>query len=236
MIHIAICDDIPQDRREIRLALEQELGQQNVSAEIREYGNGEDFLNEEDSVIAGFQLIFLDIYMAELNGLEVARALRDEGCSAMIVFLTVTPDFAPDGYEVEAAGYLLKPLKREKLCRLLEHFRKRESTDVLTLRSGASIFTVRAADILYIESNRNVLTIHTTKENIPFYGRLNDIALQLPARSFLRCHQSFLVNMDRVFAAKDNFCMENGDEVPIRVRERRAVRETYFRYITEKVK
>lgn len=236
MIRIAICDDMSRDRQELRSILERELVKRDVSAVCFEYESGEAFLEEKDSTIAGFQLIFLDIYMADLNGLEVARRLRDGGCLATIIFLTVTPDFAPEGYEVEAAGYLLKPLNRDKLCRRLEHFLERESHNMLTLRSGANIFNVPMADILYIESNRNVLTIHTTKENIPFYGRLNDIALQLPSHAFLRCHQSFLVNMDRVFAVKDSFCMENGEEVPIRVRERKAVRETYFRYITEKIK
>lgn len=233
MIRVAICDDIPQDRQELRAALKQEFDNRNVPAEFFEYESGEALLREQQAGAFDFRIIFLDIYMVDMSGLETARILRDKGCTAMIVFLSVTPDFAPEGYEVEAAGYLLKPLEERKLRRLLERFW--QQCAMLTFRSGTNVYTFPASDILYIESNRNVLTVHTVKENISLYGTLNGIANQLPARSFLRCHQSYLINMDRVFAAKDNFCMENGDVVPIRVRERRMIRETYFRYVTGNV-
>ncbi len=105
---------------------------------------------------------------------------------------------------------------------------------MLTLRQGSKVYTIAPSEIVYIESNRNRLTIHTVKENILYYGRLDEMESRLPEKSFLRCHQSFLVNMDRVYAAEDVFRMETGDIVPIRVRERRAMREAYFRYMTEK--
>lgn len=236
MVHVAICDDDSKERQELRVTLEQEFKKRNVSVDFFDYESGEELLKDIDLIVAECQLIFLDIYMADLNGLEVARMLRDAGCQATIVFLTVTPDFAPDGYEVDAAGYLIKPLNQNKLSRLLERFWQHDNYAVLTIRSGANIFTISVEEILYIDSNRNILTIHTTKENIPFYGRLNDIALQLSKYPFLRCHQSFLVNMDRVSVVKDDFYMENGDLVPIRVRERKLIRERYFHYITEKIR
>lgn len=135
---------------------------------------------------------------------------------------------------MEAAGYLLKPLEQEKLRQLLGRLFQNENSVMLTLRQGNSVFTIQPSEIVFIESNRNKLTIHTVRETIPYYGRMDEIACRLPQKQFLRCHQSFLVNMDRICAAEDDFYMENGDIVPIRVRERRAIREAYFQYIMEK--
>lgn len=179
-------------------------------------------------------MIFLDIYMDEPDGVETARRLRREGCRAIIIFLTTSLDFAIEGYEVEAAGYILKPLEQEKLQQLLQRLFQNENSVVLTLRQGNKVFAVPPSEIIYIESDRNKLIIHTVRETISCHGRMGEVVRRLPQRQFLRCHQSFLVNMDRVCTAENDFRMENGEIVPIRVRERRDIRETYFQYITEK--
>lgn len=234
MFHIAICDDLSEDREKIRLSLKAGLAACDVPAEFMEYDSGNALLSAWENGNLDVNLIFLDIYMAGLNGVEAARRLRNMGCRTDIIFLTTTPDFAIEGYEVEAAGYILKPLEQEKLLQLLERLFQRENSTILTLRQGNSVFTIVPSEIVYIESNRNLLTIHTVRETISYYGRLDEMADKLPKKKFLRCHQSFLVNMDRIYAAEDDFRMETGEIVPIRVRERRAIREAYFHYITEK--
>lgn len=234
MFHIAICDDLPEEREKIRLNLKAGLAACDVPAEFMEYDSGNALLSAWENGNLDVNLIFLDIYMTGLDGVEAARRLRNMGCRTDIIFLTTTPDFAIEGYEVEAAGYILKPLEQEKLRQLLERLLRRENSTIITLRQGSSVFTIVPSEIVYIESNRNLLTIHTVREKIPYYGRLDEMADKLPKKKFLRCHQSFLVNMDRIYAAEDDFRMETGEIVPIRVRERRAIREAYFRYITEK--
>ncbi len=234
MFHVAICDDIERDRRETCLILKKEMADFNMDAEFIEYENGDALLEHWEEKRTDIHLIFLDIYMPGMDGIETARRLRAAGCKAAIVFLTTTPDFAIEGYEVDAMSYLLKPLEITKLQQLLKRLSEYETPRMLTLKQGNSIYTIAPSEIVYIESNRNRLTIHTIKETFFYYGRLDELAGQLPKTSFLRCHQSFLVNMDRVFVAADDFHMETGDIVPIRVRERHAIREKYFRYITEK--
>lgn len=234
MFRIAICDDLPKERIEIRQEIQSGLDAYNITAEFLEYDSGDALLSAWGKGELDAQLIFLDIYMTGLDGVETARRLRAGGCRINIIFLTTTPDFAIEGYEVAATGYLLKPLEKERLRQLLGRLFSRENPAVLPVRQGNSVFSVVPSEIIYIESNRNRLNIHTVRETIACYGRLGEFANQLPQKQFLRCHQSFLVNMDRIYAAEDDFRMENGEIVPIRIRERRAIRETYFRYITEK--
>ena len=234
MFYIAICDDVQKDREELCLVLKKELGAFDADARFLKFGSGNALLNAWEKKKIDFHLVFLDIYMKGKDGIETARHLRALGYRAAIIFLTTTQDFAIEGYEVDAAGYLLKPLERMKLRQLLQRLFTREEPIMLTLRQGRKVYTIAPSEIVYIESNRNRLTIHTVKENILYYGRLDEMESRLPEKSFLRCHQSFLVNMDRVYAAEDVFRMETGDIVPIRVRERRAMREAYFRYMTEK--
>ena len=232
MFRIAICDDIPDERERIRLVLKHGLDDCKMKAEIIEYESGAALLAVWEE--AKLDLLFLDIYMSGPDGVETARRLREAGCKAIIIFLTTTSDFAIEGYEVEVAGYIVKPLEQEKLRQLLERLFQNENSVLLTLRQGNRIFTILPSEIIYIESNRNRLAIHTVRETIHYYGRMSEVACRLSQKQFLRCHQSFLVNMDRVCAAEDDFRMENGEVIPIRVRERKAVREAYFQYITEK--
>ncbi len=234
MFHIAICDDVQKDRESLCLVLKEELEAFNADARFIKFGSGNALLDAWEKKKTDIHLIFLDIYMKGLDGIETARRLRTAGYRAEIIFLTMTQDFAIEGYEVDAAGYLLKPLEKKKLRQLLQRLFKREDPVMLTLRQGSKVYSFAPSEIVYIESNRNRLTIHTVKETIYYYGRLDELEEKLTEKSFLRCHQSYLVNMDRVYSAKDVFHMETGDIVPIRVRERRAIRETYFRYMTEK--
>lgn len=179
MVRIAICDDLAADRQALRQALSKEFQLRGITAEFVEYESGTQLVSEWKKDKPLFKWLFLDIYMEGLNGVETAQRLRGLGCQTEIVFLTTTPDYALDGYEVYAAGYLLKPLLQEKLGQLLDRLLSQAAQPpVLTLRSGASVVSVDTSDILYIESLRNRLSIYTINGTIPHYGRLDDLARQ----------------------------------------------------------
>lgn len=234
MFRIAVCDDLAQEREKICLLLKEAFAARGAAAVFQEYESGGCLLSAWEKNELDVHLIFLDIYMEEPDGVETARLLRCRGCPSAIVFLTTSPDFAVEGYEVEAAGYLLKPPEQGKLQQLLERILRRENLMPIVLRQGNSVFSVVSSEIIYIESCRNRLLIHTVRETIPYYGRMTELVSRLSQKQFLRCHQSFLVNMDRIYSAEDDFLMENGDLVPIRVRERKTIREAYFQYMTER--
>lgn len=234
MRHIALCDDDERDRRALMKLLPQLPGfRRSNDLRFSEYAGGEKLLSGIREKKDVFDLIFLDIFMPGLSGMETAREIRALGIDTPIVFLTTSPDFALESYDVNAVDYLLKPVDAEKLQRVLSRLPQQETGPHLSIRSGKRVVNIMSEHILYIESDRNKLTIHTATDTFYQYGKLDDLEKQLPQDCFLRCHKSFLVNMNHIYAAEDQFRMDNGEIVPIKVRERRAIREAYFRYITE---
>ncbi len=126
MFHIAVCDDLQRDREEICLVLKEELEAFDADARFIKFGSGNALLKAWEKKKIDFHIVFLDIFMEGLDGIETARRLRASGYKEAIIFLTTTQDFAIEGYEVDAAGYLLKPLEKIKLRQLLKRLFKRE--------------------------------------------------------------------------------------------------------------
>lgn len=234
MLYIAVCDDMENDRRELRAFLEAYFIQNPYAYSITDYITGEALC---DDCIEGsrFDLIFLDIFMEGMSGIEAARQLREYDRQSAIIFLTTTPDFALESYDVRAYGYLVKPLDMKKAQRLMDVYLREEYAGrqkTLLVREGSRGVRIAYREIEYIESNRNLLLIHLENEEIHrIYAKLDEVERELNGHGFLRCHQSFLINMERVRAALDDFIMESGTHVPIRQRGAKAIRDSYFEYI-----
>lgn len=123
---IAICDDVEVERFVLKRQLMVYFQKNGGEAQIQEYESGESLLADIEDGYLWPDLIFLDIYMGALNGMDTARKLRKLGVKAPIVFLTASPDFALESYEVEASGYLLKPAEEEQTTALLHRLLKPE--------------------------------------------------------------------------------------------------------------
>ena len=106
---------------------------------------------------AVFDLIFLDIYMGGITGMDTAKELRQLGASAPVIFLTTSPDFAVESYEVNAAGYLLKPIQLEKLSALISHLLTSVERPRVCIQSGRRRRYVFLDDILFAESDNHSL-------------------------------------------------------------------------------
>lgn len=193
-MHIAICDDCAHDRKSLCRALQAFLAENGQGAEIDSIEDGAVLLAMEPELLSEVELFFLDIYMERSNGFDVARALRTRGVAAPIVFLTSSPDFAVQSYEVEAFSYLLKPVLQDKLKALMQRF--------LQGYQPRSIFLA---------------------------GRL---FVQEEGASFLRCHQSYLVNLRYVCGLENETFITNLDRpVLIRKRDFPELRKRYYDYL-----
>lgn len=235
LFRIALCEDIPAERENLLCALSRYDRFARSKPIVTQYENAESLL---DALEAGtcFDLLFLDIFMASLGGMQAAHMIRRMGCTIPIVFLTSSPDFALESYDVYAGGYLLKPLDPVKLYALLDRL-----VDKLVLshrsisvhhENGVAVLPYEA--IMYAESRGNRLLIQERRGNILCTRqKLDAFEKLLDDPRFLRCHQSYLVNMDYITLVGDDFTLVKDIVVPIRVRERREIKERYFAYLFE---
>lgn len=234
MREIVICEDVEIERNLLNTVLRQYFREINEEVRILEYESGEAFVADVEEGYTDMELLFLDIYMKELNGMETARRLRELQCKVPIVFLTSSPDFAVESYEVHAAGYLLKPFEEEKLKNLLNRLLHVEMKRRIAVKQRRQYRYIYLDDICYIDSYKHSLTLHLSDgSTVVTNEKLVEMEERIHDRRFLRCHQSYLVNMDFIADIKEDFIMRDGTEVPIRVRGKRELLDNYNKYFTE---
>ena len=230
-MRVAVCDDSRIDRELFVAVLHHYFVNKPISNEIVQYENGMDLLHDvEDDM--WFDIIFLDIYMNDLLGIDVAHKLRSLGYRGHIIFLTATADFAVDSYEVEASGYLLKPQSFEKLSQVMDRATREMTTNTYQVKKHSKIIRVPYHEILYVESMNSKCIMHCCNDqSYVIYKRLTMIEHELNDERFLRCHQSYLVNMDHIHQVDSQFTLVTGDTVAIRQRDLKLIRQTALDYL-----
>lgn len=194
MYRFAVCDDNPVDAAYV-VGL---IGEWNKTAKlplkIEQYPSAEAFLfaYEEDNSI---DVLFLDIEMGSMSGVELAKRLRQSGAGLQIIFITGYMEYIAEGYDVEALHYLIKPVTGGKLGavldRAVERLKMRENTLTLTLADGVARLPLY--EIQYLEVQKNYVTIHADEE-YSVKRTLNELAEELN-ESFYRIHRSYIVNL-----------------------------------------
>ncbi|MCD8231559.1 MAG: LytTR family DNA-binding domain-containing protein [Clostridiales bacterium] len=194
---IAICDDSAADRTYIKSLIHIWAKKQAVSFQAKEFPSAESFLfcYETDKA---WDILLLDIEMGDMDGVSLAKKLRQDNESLQIVFITGYSDYIAEGYEVAALHYLMKPLKKEKffavLDRAVEKLKKNEK--VLTFDLSGETVRVPIWQIIYAEVQLNYVTIHA-KEKIRIKMTLSDLQRELDDR-FYRVGRSVIVNLTQV--------------------------------------
>ena len=231
---IVVCDDVEIERLLLKEILCQYFEEINEEVSIIEYGSGETLVADVEEGYLDMELLFLDIYMKKLNGMETARKLRQLQCKVPIIFLTASPDYAIESYEVQASGYLLKPFSEEKLMKLLNMILKTDMKRRVAIKNRRQYRYPYTDDIVYIDSDKHNVTLHLSDgSEIVTVDKLVEIEKRINEKRFLHCHQSHLVNMDYVADVQDNFIMKDGSIVPIRVRGRKEMLDAYYNYFID---
>lgn len=223
------------DREIITDFLNDYFYKKSIEYSICSYSSGKELIYDiQDG--KNLDLIFLDIYIGNEFGISIAKQLREKiGYDGKIVFLTATVDFAVDSYDVEAVGYLLKPVHTQKLHMVMNKITKNLDAEVYRIKQRNNIHTLKIDSIIYVESSNSRCIIHSYNTDYVIYKRLNDIEAELNNRRFLRCHQSYLVNMDYIKNVDKQFELVNGDFVCIRQRNLKAIKQEYVDYIKSRI-
>ncbi len=233
MIHIAICDDSIVDRKILERILIAMFKVHNLEILVDQFSSGEEFLAQHQP--GKYAILFLDIIMGDLNGIETGKRIRKIDTELEIIYCSSSMDFTLASYEVFAFGYLVKPFDATKISALIDYFLQKKpayQTRYIKVRSNYKEYVIHYKDILYVESEDKRVLFHTTNQGIiPIYEKLSEIQEQLKDVRFLRCHQSYLVNMDHIVkATATDFVLMNNELVPIRKRERKQLLDAYKEY------
>ncbi|MDR3070772.1 MAG: LytTR family DNA-binding domain-containing protein [Propionibacteriaceae bacterium] len=232
-VRIAIVEDSVLELDALANYLEGYCSDRGIAAEIALFTTGEALLEAASG--RDFDLLFLDIFLPGISGVELARHLRERDQNALIIFTTVSPDFQSEGFDVWASGYIVKPATPEKLARAMHACRfllERASRVVKIPDSGGADIQVPAADLVYAEVYYKRTVLHTTRGEFTTRVPLTLLEERLGGTPFLRCNRSFIVNMSHVDdVLSDDLLMRNGDRVPIRQRGRREVKLALTRFI-----
>lgn len=177
-------------------------------------------------------LMFLDIKMPTLSGIDFLKSLKNP---PKTIITTAYRDFALEGFELEVIDYLLKPITFERFFKSIErllriHYTSLEprnsafDDDYIIIKSGAKSYKVNMADILYIESLRDYIKVHTRDgQSIMSKNKISDMEGTLPKDQFLRVHRSYIINTQRVSAFSSSDLEVNGVEIPVGASYKEAV-------------
>ena len=194
---IAICDDSDVDREYVTNMVQRWAESLGYLVQLDTFSTAEGFLfhYEEEK---DYDILLLDIEMGDKDGVTMAKHLRKENDTVQIIFITGYSDYISEGYEVAALHYLMKPVKEEKLCSVLERATERlsKSERVLNLKSGGEIIRVPIYQIRYAEVYGNYVTIHAASD-VMVKMTLNELENQLDER-FYRVGRSAVVNLTKV--------------------------------------
>lgn len=214
---IAICDDLEAERISLARMIQAYARGHGLSVRLRLYASGESLL----AALHGpepIHLLFLDIYMPGLSGVETARRIRSSGSDLSIIFATTSQDHGLDSFEVQASDYLVKPFREEDVTACLDWFfaHMPEPLRLLSVYSEGEWQQLPLMSIYYIDVYGHQSRIHTPRGVVVARRGLDDLESAIDSRDFLRCHRSFLVNLNHVEGVEGNdFHMKDRTLVPI---------------------
>ncbi len=217
-MRIGICDDVYDARLVLRSALERALERRGTAAQFFEFSSGEGLLRWTEKHAGELDLVFLDLEMGGVDGMETARRLRAADGGLQLAFVTGHADGVYDGYAVGALGYLLKPPPPEQLDDLLTRAQQallRDLGRTYVCRSGDTYYRIPVERILAFSSDRRRITCRTDGRSVTFYGKLDDVAAEV-GEGFVRLHQRYLVRAGAVARVEGSEAvLTDGTRLPI---------------------
>jgi len=216
-MRIAIIDDEKEQREKLRKL----ILSHNCEFElfIDEYSDGESLIKSYQNSMR-YDLIFTDIQMNILNGIETAREIRIFDKTVPIIIVTNFIDYSLQGYDIRAFKYLLKPLSElnfeEIFNQVLYELNWKENAVYKVYIQDWGIFKLNISDLLYVESMGRKVIFHLFKENVECYLKISDEAIKLSSFGFTRIHRSYIVNVrfiERIL--KETVILKNNAILPI---------------------
>lgn len=233
---LAVIEDEQVHRELLRGYLEAWSRDKKIAVQIVSFPSAESFLfaweEERD-----FDVLFVDIQMQEMTGMEMAKKIRQEDGDISIVFTTGIPDYLKEGYEVEALHYLLKPISEEELFRCMDRVMKKGvHKQFLLVQTKEEHIKLWTDQILYVEARGHGCVIEfITKEDgtqqVEALESISELEKQLSGEDFIKCHRSYLCRIGAIHRIdRAEIVLDSGSRIPVSRRLYGQVNQAFIRY------
>ncbi|MEM9916769.1 MAG: LytTR family DNA-binding domain-containing protein [Bacteroidota bacterium] len=214
-----IVDDEPLAREGIELNI-QDISSLELVGQFENPIKANDYLNNHP-----VDLIFLDVEMPGMTGLEFIRSLKTK---PLIILTTAYPDYALEGFELDVVDYLVKPIRLNRFVKAVNkakeiydlHQQKSNtvesiSNDFIYIKSERKYIRIFFKDIKYIKGLKDYVMLYTTKEKVMTAMNIKTINSQLPSAIFVRISKSYIININYINAVEQDFIQLDGEEIPL---------------------
>ena len=230
-MRFAVCDD----EIEIRKDIAQKIRLLIPNAAISEFSSGNELIDSSEI----FDIIFLDIEMSGIDGMQTARELRKMGSRSVVIFVTAFSDRVFEAFDVNAFNFLVKPVSAVKFYEVLK--RAEESLEIppstllderyITIKSGGVSTKLSLSEIYYAEIFNRIIMLHTIGGNIKYYGKISELE-ECVGSSFFRCHRSYLINLRYIDSyTSSDITLSNGDKVVLAKKRYSDLVKAYMKFI-----
>lgn len=234
MIHIAIVEDDTLYAQKLESYLTQYGREHSEKLKISMFKDGEDIAENYEAV---YDIILMDIKMTFMDGMKAAEKIRMLDKEVVIIFITNMPQYAIQGYTVEALDYVLKPVSYFALSQRLERAisRMKQRADkkyiIISVKGGSRKLDVN--QIMYVEVWDHNLIFHMADETIETNGSMRELEGSLAGAQFFRCNKSYLINLEYVEGVQNNDICIGGNMIRVSRLKKKTLMDELNNYINE---
>ncbi len=233
MINIAVCDDEKYMSEKLERMIKEFFNRKKIDISVLKYSSGEELLRSDQEM----DILFLDIGMQGMDGIETAKRLRTHNYKGLVIFITILKEMVFRSFEVQPFDYLVKPLKEEDFEKTMERlfvFMQNVGKASLLVQKGYESNIVSLQDIIYCEIIDRKVYLHLESgEVIDYYEKMENLEKKLDGR-FFKCHRSYLINLRYLKDYKNNTAyMTNGKEIPVSRLRNREFSNVILHYMKE---
>lgn len=234
MYQVAICDNDKISLKYLNQLVDECMEEEHHIASFRQNEALEYYI--EETMKGKVDIVFLDINLDRCSGIDVAKRIKKMFRHIRIIFVTGFLEYSGKIFEIRPTYFLAKPIKKSDMLKALLRAKaelEEECKHSITLVSKGLIARFPFTHVIYIESNARKLAVYLTDDRVEVYAKLTDIEKQMPDY-FVRCHQSYIVNMEYVkYLNQNTFQMNNGTQIPISQSRLKTVKEQFLKMLGE---
>lgn len=215
MITVAVVEDDDKEAERIKSYLVSYGKENDENFNVLHFSDGLEFL---EKIRPEIDVVFMDIEMPFLNGMDAAKKLRQSDPSVPLVFITNLKQYALNGYEVEAMDFLVKPVAYAAFSTMMGRVCARLAlcTDKeIFIQNAQGGVKIKISDIFYVEVIKHYVIFHTPRGEVKMWGSLSDIEKRLPADRFARCNNCYLVHLAYATRLEGNDLYVGGDVLAV---------------------